>query len=160
MKRLDAITAQLERWMLIVLLSVMVILGLLQIISRFIIKAPIMWSEALLMYMFVWSSFIGASLAVKEFSHFEVEIFVVRLPPMIQKILSLAVYAMIFAFAVFMILKGLFLVKLNQRQLMAMMPFTMSGPYVILPLSGTFIAIHSLNHLREFFSRHHTEWRD
>jgi len=79
---------------------------------------------------------------------------------MIQKILSLAVYAMIFAFAVFMILKGLFLVKLNQRQLMAMMPFTMSGPYVILPLSGTFIAIHSLTRLSEFFARHHTEWRD
>jgi len=160
MKRLDALTARLERCMLIVLITVMVILGLLQIISRFIIKAPIMWSEALLMYMFVWSSFIGASLAVKELSHFEVEVFVVRLPRMIQKILSLAVYAMIFAFAIFMISKGIFLVKLNQRQLMAMMPFTMSGPYVILPLSGTFIAIHSMNHLTRLFGRHHTEWRD
>ncbi len=155
MERLDTLTARLERWMLIVLLTVMVVLGLLQIISRFVIKAPIMWSEALLMYMFVWSSFIGASLAVKEFSHFEVEIFVVRLPRMVRKILSLAVYSMIFAFALFMIWKGLFLVKLNQRQLMAMMPFTMSGPYVILPLSGTFIAIHSLNHLREFFPASH-----
>ncbi|MBP6332464.1 MAG: TRAP transporter small permease [Aminivibrio sp.] len=160
MERLDDFTARLERWMLIVLLTVMVILGLLQIISRFVIKAPIMWSEALLMYMFVWSSFLGASLAVRGLSHFEVEIFVVRLPRMIQKVLSLAVYAMIFAFAVFMIWKGLFLVKLNQRQLMAMMPFTMSGPYVILPLSGTFMAIHSLNHLARNFSRHHSEWRD
>ncbi len=160
MERLDDFTARLERWMLIVLLTVMVILGLLQIISRFVIKAPIMWSEALLMYMFVWSSFLGASLAVRGLSHFEVEIFLVRLPRMIQKVLSLAVYAMIFAFAVFMIWKGLFLVKLNQRQLMAMMPFTMSGPYVILPLSGTFMAIHSLNHLARNFSRHHSEWRD
>jgi len=160
MERLDDFTARLERWMLIVLLTVMVILGLLQIISRFVIKAPIMWSEALLMYMFVWSSFLGASLAVRGLSHFEVEIFVVRLPRMIQKVLSLAVYAMILAFAVFMIWKGLFLVKLNQRQLMAMMPFTMSGPYVILPLSGTFMAIHSLNHLARNFSRHHSEWRD
>ena len=160
MERLDDFTARLERWMLIVLLTVMVILGLLQIISRFVIKAPIMWSEALLMYMFVWSSFLGASLAVRGLSHFEVEIFVVRLPRMIQKVLSLAVYAMIFAFAVFMIWKGLFLVKLNQRQLMAMMPFTMSGPYMILPLSGTFMAIHSLAHLTGLFSRHHTEWRD
>ena len=160
MERLDDFTARLERWMLIVLLTVMVILGLLQIISRFVIKAPIMWSEALLMYMFVWSSFLGASLAVRGLSHFEVEIFVVRLPRMIQKVLSLAVYAMIFAFSVFMIWKGLFLVKLNQRQLMAMMPFTMSGPYVILPLSGTFMAIHSLNHLARNFSRHHSEWRD
>jgi len=160
MERLDDFTARLERWMLIVLLTVMVILGLLQIISRFVIKAPIMWSEALLVYMFVWSSFLGASLAVRGLSHFEVEIFVVRLPRMIQKVLSLAVYAMIFAFAVFMIWKGLFLVKLNQRQLMAMMPFTMSGPYVILPLSGTFMAIHSLNHLARNFTRHHSEWRD
>ena len=160
MARLDAFAARLERLMLIVLLTVMVILGLLQIISRFVIKAPIMWSEALLMYMFVWFSFLGAGLAVRGLSHFEVEIFVVRLPRMIQKVLSLAVYAMIFAFAVFMIWKGLFLVKLNQRQLMAMMPFTMSGPYVILPLSGTFMAIHSLNHLARNFSRHHSEWRD
>ena len=160
MERLDSLTARRERWMLIVLLSVMVVLGLLQIISRFVIKAPIMWSEALLMYMFVWFSFLGASLAVRELSHFEVEIFMVRLPQMIQKILSLAVFAMIFVFALFMIWKGLFLVKLNQRQLMAMMPFTMSAPYVILPLSGTFIAIHSLNHLTGLFFRHHTEWRD
>jgi len=41
-----------------------------------------------------------------------------------------------------------------------MMPFTMSGPYMILPLSGTFMAIHSLAHFTRLFSRHSSEWRD
>lgn len=160
MQRIDALTARLERWLLIILLTAMVVLGLLQIISRFVIKAPIMWSEALLMYMFVWFSFIGASLAVRELSHFEVEIFVIKLPGIVQKILSLAVYVMIFAFALFMVSKGMFLVKLNQRQLMALLPFTMSCPYLVLPLSGVFMAVHSLNHLAGLFSQHHSEWRE
>lgn len=160
MERVDALVGRLERWMLILLLSAMVVLGLLQIISRFVIKAPITWSEALLMYMFVWFSFIGASLAVKELAHFEVEIFMIRLPLPLQKTIAVAVYGLIFAFAVFMVWKGVFLVKLNQRQLMAMMPFTMSVPYAILPLSGACIAIHSLKHIVGLVGRHSSKWRD
>lgn len=158
MERVDALVGRLERWMLIVLMSVMVVLGLLQIISRFVIKAPITWSEALLMYMFVWFSFIGASLAVKELAHFEVEIFMVRLPVKIQKFVAIIVYVMIFSFALFMVSRGSFLVKLNQRQMMAMMPFTMSWPYLVLPLSGVCMAIHSLKHILGLLFRSSSEW--
>ncbi|GEM_PF-1074830 len=160
MERMDALVGRLERWMLILLLSAMVVLGLLQIISRFVIKAPITWSEALLMYMFVWFSFIGASLAVKELAHFEVELFMVRLPQPVQKAVAVAVYVLIFSFAVFMVWKGAFLVKLNQRQLMAMMPFTMSVPYMVLPLSGACMALHSLKHVVGLVGRHSSKWRD
>jgi len=160
MERMDALVGRLERWMLILLLSAMVVLGLLQIISRFVIKAPITWSEALLMYMFVWFSFIGASLAVKELAHFEVELFMVRLPQPVQKAVAVAVYVLIFFFAVFMVWKGAFLVKLNQRQLMAMMPFTMSVPYMVLPLSGMCMALHSLKHVVGLVGRHSSKWRD
>ncbi|HOO86946.1 MAG TPA: TRAP transporter small permease [Synergistales bacterium] len=160
MERVDALVGRMERWMLILLLTAMVALGLLQIISRFVIKAPITWSEALLMYMFVWFSFIGASLAVKDLAHFEVEIFMVRLPQPLQKTVAVVVYCLIFAFALFMVWKGVFLVKLNQRQLMAMMPFTMSVPYVILPLSGACMAIHSLKHVVGLIGRHSSKWSD
>ena len=158
LERIDAFTGCLERWMLIVLLVAMIVLGMLQIISRFVIRSPIMWSEALLMYMVVWSSFIGASLAVRESAHFEVEIFVVHLPPVVQKVLAIGVYVTIFLFSVFLIDKGIFLVKLNQRQLMALLPFTMSWPYLILPLSGTLMAIHSLRHIGRLSSRQCSEW--
>jgi TRAP-type C4-dicarboxylate transport system permease small subunit len=158
MERVDALVGRLERWMLIGLLAVMMVLGLLQIISRFVIKAPITWSEAMLMYMFIWFSFIGASLAVKELAHFEVEIFMIHLPVKMQKFVAILVNVMIFAFALFVISRGSFLVKLNQRQMMAMMPFTMSWPYLVLPLSGACMAIHSLKHILGLVFRSSSEW--
>ncbi len=66
----------LEKGVLIVLFVSMLFSGALQIIARFILHTPISWSEEMLTYSFVWSSFLGASLAIESLAHFNVDLFI------------------------------------------------------------------------------------
>lgn len=145
MSFINRLVTKCEQYSLVFLLTVMTFLGLAQIVSRFVIEKPIPWTEALLTYMFVWSSFLGASLAVEMKAHFSVELFVVKLPQRLQRVVEVGVYLLIIFFAGLMIQKGMLFVEGNRDQLMAAMPFTMVWPYLAIPVSGLFIAIHALN---------------
>ncbi|MDR7866904.1 MAG: TRAP transporter small permease [Sporomusaceae bacterium] len=142
---INNLVTKFEQYSLVFLITVMTFLGLAQIVSRFVIQSPIPWTEALLTYMFVWTCFLGASLAVELNAHFGVEIFVVMLPKPVQRVMEIAVYLLIITFAVIMIVKGMMFVEGNADQEMAAMPFSMIWPYLAIPVSGLFIAIHALN---------------
>jgi TRAP-type transport system small permease protein len=143
LEKIDNRIQRFEGWCLVFLISCMLVLGLMQVISRFVIQQPIGWSEPMLTYMFVWSCFLGASLAVAKGAHFEVELFVDRLTPATQKYIALFVHFLIVLFSVGMVWKGLILVEANQTQEMAAMPFSMMWPYLAMPVSGLFVIIHS-----------------
>ncbi|MDT8902921.1 TRAP transporter small permease [Anaeroselena agilis] len=142
---INKLVTKVEKYCLVFLIIIMTFLGLAQIISRFVIQSPIPWTEALLTYMFVWTCFLGASLAVEQNAHFGVEIFVVMLPKPLQRVIEMAVYLLIIVFAGLMINKGMLFVEGNRDQMMAAMPFSMIWPYLAIPVSGVFIAIHALN---------------
>lgn len=142
---INKLVTKFEQYCLVFLITIMTFLGLAQIISRFVIQSPIPWTEALLTYMFVWTCFLGASLAVEQNAHFGVEIFVVMLPKPLQRWIEIAVYLLVVVFAVLMMVKGMLFVEGNSDQMMAAMPFSMIWPYLSIPVSGLFIAIHALN---------------
>lgn len=145
MPLINKLVTKFEQYSLVFLITVMTFLGLAQIISRFVIQSPIPWTEALLTYMFVWTCFLGGSLAVEQNAHFGVEIFVMLLPRSLQRVVEIGVYLLIVAFAVIMMVKGMLFVEGNSDQMMAAMPFSMIWPYLAIPVSGLFIAIHSLS---------------
>jgi len=144
LKKVDGWIRSFERYALTLLMSCMMVLGLMQIISRFIIEKPIGWSEPMLTYMFVWACFLGASLAVAYHSHFEVEFFVDHLSPNMQRYVSILVQLLVIAFSGVMVWKGMILVEANQTQEMAAMPFSMVWPYLAMPVAGLFTIVHCL----------------
>ncbi|MBC7331391.1 MAG: TRAP transporter small permease [Synergistetes bacterium] len=103
--------------------------------------------------MFVWFSFIGTSLAVAEGAHFCVEVLFVRFPPRMKHYVELLIYILIMLVAGLMIHKGILFVWVNRTQLMTILPFSMSWPYLALPVSGAFIFIHSLHHFLRTLSQ-------
>lgn len=76
MKILDYI----EELLLVVGLSLMVIINFGNVISRYIIHASWAFSEELMVYLFVYNSFIGASVAFKRNSHLGVTLLIDKLP--------------------------------------------------------------------------------
>jgi len=144
LSKIDGLVRKFEEKCLVLLMTCMLILGLMQVISRFVIQQPIGWSEPMLTYMFVWSCFLGASLAVAHRAHFEVELFVDFLSPQHQKLVAFFVHLLIIGFSIIMVWKGMLLVESNQTQEMAAMPFSMVWPYLAMPVSGLFVIIHSL----------------
>ena len=144
---IDGFVKQVEYVLICLAVPVMLVLGLLQIISRFIIKAPISWTEQLLTVLFVWSSYLGASIAVANRGHFEVDIFVGLLPTKARKIVNVAVNIVILLFCLFMIQKGHVLFERTANQRMAMRPFSSRWAYLCGPVSALGMAVHSVAHV-------------
>ncbi len=64
-----------EKFLVAVMLSVMILLAFLQIVLRNVFSSGISWGDPLVRYLVLWVGFIGASLATKEGKHITIEIF-------------------------------------------------------------------------------------
>ncbi len=73
MSILKMLDRNLEKYLMIVLLSGMCILIMLQILFRYLVNWPLAWTEEIARYLFVWLIYFGASYAVKMRRHLKVD---------------------------------------------------------------------------------------
>jgi len=144
---LNGLVSFIERWTLTVLFVGMIICGALQIIARFILQSPIAWSEELLTYSFVWTSFLGAGLAINSLSHFNVDLLIVRMPARFSHPLLYIVWIIMLLFTIFLTWKGAILARLNMGQMMDVIPISMMWAYLALPVSAIFMFVHVVERL-------------
>lgn len=74
MTLLRALEAHFERAILAVMLFAMVVILAAQVVFRYIIGSPLVWSEEVARYLLVWCTFIGVSLAVREGRNISVDL--------------------------------------------------------------------------------------
>jgi len=58
-----------------------------QVFSRYVLGQPLVWVEELAVYSFIWATFIGASLGLKELRHIKIASFVGGLAPRPQHLM-------------------------------------------------------------------------
>lgn len=78
----------LEEVILVILLVCMIFILGLQIVLRYVFKNSLSWSEELVRYMFVWSTFIGIPYCIKNNTSIRVNQFKTAMPINVQNILS------------------------------------------------------------------------
>ena len=71
---LDEKISRLEKILITVLLTVMILLAFLQIVLRNFFSTGIDWGDSLVRYLVVWVGFIGAAIAVRENKHLTIDI--------------------------------------------------------------------------------------
>ncbi|WBW50041.1 TRAP transporter small permease [Peptoniphilus equinus] len=76
-----------EEVILIILLIVMTSVLGIQIVARYVFNQSLSWSEELVRYLFVWSTFIGVPYCIKNESSIKVDQFRNNMPVGIQKAL-------------------------------------------------------------------------
>ena len=80
-KTIGGVLSSIERWLLVVLLGVMVVLSFLQVFLRNAFSFGFLWADPLLRYMVMWVGFLGAALASNEEKHFGIDFLNRYLPP-------------------------------------------------------------------------------
>ena len=70
----DALS-RVEKFFVVIMLSVMILLAFLQIVLRNAFSTGISWGDPIVRYLVLWVAFIGASLATKEEKHITIEVF-------------------------------------------------------------------------------------
>lgn len=91
MKVLDAVLLGIEETLLKALFIILPLLCFLQVMSRFVLYFPVPWSEEAMRVLFMWATFIGASLAVRRGAHLSVTALVNALPAVPREVVALVI---------------------------------------------------------------------
>ena len=133
-----------------VLLSVMTLLVLYQVFTRYILNSPAAFTEELVRYFLIWTSLRGGAYAF--FTRQHMCLIVVRdsLKPAGKKALMAAVDLLILVFALFVITIGGFKLAMSAEKVFsALLGIPRSLVYAVAPISGIFIIAAQIINLYE-----------
>ena len=125
-----------------ILVVALAIIVFLQVFNRFILKAPLAWSEDLAMLLFQWVAFLGAAVGVKRTRHFGIELVVKRMSAGTRHWIEIAVIPLVVgAVAVVMIVQGYSVIQFNLNRVYSSMDLSYIWAYLPIPISGALIII-------------------
>lgn len=135
------------------LAGIMAILVFLQVLCRYLLNAPLDWSEETASFAFVWMALLGASVGLKGNDHPNLDILVSRFPPMFQKSAAFLINLSIMFVLVVMFIYGAKLTLTMRFQLTAALGYSVSYMYAVLPLSALIMFFHVLMKTVRLFVR-------
>jgi C4-dicarboxylate transporter DctQ subunit len=141
--KINEIILKFEEIVAVLLAFAMIAVIFTQVFSRSVLGNSLSWSEELGRYVFVWMTFIGASIALQRGAHLGIDVVVQMLPKKFQKALSLVTYILIFILIAIMVKEGFTLVERTSIQRSPAMQIPMSWAYMAIPVSAVLMAFHT-----------------
>lgn len=133
-----------------VLLSVMTLLVLYQVFTRYVLNSPAAFTEELVRYFLIWTGFIGAAYAFITREHMCLVLLRDSLKPAKRKILMTVIDILILVFAIFVITIGGFKLAMSAEKVFsALLGIPRSLVYAMAPISGLFIIVAQIINIYE-----------
>ena len=129
---------KLEEGFIMVCFVIMAVVLTLQIFMRYVVNMPLIWSEELARYLFVWACFIGAGYGVRNKIHISMEVLYVRLPRKLKLTITLATNTLAILVFAYLIPYGIDTVKTQWYIDSSAMEIPMSFVFAAVPI-GCFI---------------------
>lgn len=112
----------------------------LQVIFRFVLDAPLSWTDELSRYLMVWITFIGASLAVRYNQLIKLEVLLTNMPANFKRIIAITAGIITFVFYGLLIYFGIKILATVNIQKSPALHLSMAVPYAAIPV-GAFLML-------------------
>ncbi|MDR2589287.1 MAG: TRAP transporter small permease [Spirochaetales bacterium] len=129
---------KIEESFIMVCFAIMGCVLALQIFMRYVMNLPLIWSEELARYIFVWATFIGVGYGVRKRIHISMEFFYSRFPRKVKLAATLATNLLCILIFVYLIPFGIETVKTQWYIDSSAMQIPMSWVFAAVPI-GCFI---------------------
>jgi TRAP-type transport system small permease protein len=130
------------RGLLALLLGALTTSVFLQVLVRFVFKYPLPWTEEITRLAFVYSIFVGATLAVRARDHIAVDFVLVLLPPGPRLAARLLGTALVGVFLGYMTWQGIEFVRATGIQMTPVLQIPFRYLYAVIPLSGALMLLY------------------
>ena len=142
MQKISAFINRIGEIGLIIFLSALALVVFTQVVFRYILQLPLFWTEETARYCLVWASLLGGGVALYRGQHIAVTFVVDRLPENLQRLAARLVQISVTAIVVVILVGGIELVMITQRQLSPALRIPMSYPYLALPAGSLIMLVH------------------
>ncbi|MEG6615979.1 TRAP transporter small permease [Peptococcaceae bacterium 1198_IL3148] len=153
MDKLDNLIAKILYYICALLMLVMAVVITSQVISRYVFGSPFTWSEELGRYTFVWLSFLGMAIAVKQGSHIALDILVNKLTGVKRRTLMVINNLFVMVFSLVLTYGGYNLVAVGARQSSPSLNLPMDLVYSVIPVSGILLFYFALRETMKVLQR-------
>ena len=117
---------------------------LAQVVFRYFLGDPLVWSDELARYLFVWCSFLGWVIAARKRSHLSVSSVADRLPPKGRALLALVGALAALLFAALLVYYGGRIAARNWDVETTSLAISIGVVYAIVPVAAVAVALHAL----------------
>lgn len=109
---------------------------------RYVLGAPLAWTEQISRILFVWVTFLGAAVLYRRMIHIVIDMLVIMLPAPLQRVVYWVNQALILVFALMLLWFGGKLAIDNLGQTFGALEITPSSFYLAAPVSAALILLY------------------
>ena len=113
----------------------------LQVFTRYIFHISLSWPEELARFCFIWTSLLGASLALEQKKLHDIDIVFNRLPVAVRPVVSLAAHLLVCVVLTVLLFYGMKLTAMVHPQTSPAMEIRMSYVYFAVPFAAGIMLI-------------------
>jgi len=155
LKKLDAVVTRIEEWTLFAIVIAALISLFANVVLRYGFNYTLAWSEELVRIVIIYSTFVGASVAVKQRAMIRIDA-VVQIFPKLKSGLTFYTSILMLVFAWMMVYYGYQMTHLqymtHQKTIIMQIPLVIV--YAIMPVMGVMVGIRTIQvMIQDFKSR-------
>ena len=145
LKKLDTIVTNIEEWTLFIIVIAALLSLFVNVVLRYGFNYTLAWSEELVRIVIIYSTFIGASVAVKQRAMIRIDA-VVQIFPKLKPGLTIFTNLLMLVFAWMMVYYGYKMTHMqlltNQKTIIMQIPLVII--YAIMPVMGVMVFIRTV----------------
>ena len=141
LQRTSAALRRCTELIVMVMMAFLVVVVVASVIFRYVLLAPLSWSEEVGRYVMIWLGFLSASLAVHQGLHVGVEFVVSWVPPWLSTWLRGLARLGVAVFLLIVTAYGVSLVANLWDQLSPVLEIRMTWPYLAIPVGSLLMLI-------------------
>jgi TRAP-type transport system small permease protein len=144
----------------VTLFSAMVIVTAVGVFFRYVLNAALPWAEEADRYLFIWLSFVGASITMRHKAHIAVDILVRSFAPAVRNWVALLAQAAILAFLVVVFWASGPVIEVTSQTRTTATDIPMSWVYLAVPVGSVLIGIETLRLMAQTWQSMRTRDRE
>ncbi len=155
LRKLDETIGRIEEWSLFIIVIVALISLFFNVVLRYGFNYTLAWSEELVRIVIIYSTFIGASVAIKQRAMIRIDA-IVQIFPKLKKGLTFYTNILMLVFAAMMVFYGYKMTHLqlitHQKTIIMQIPLVIV--YAIMPVTGVMLFLRTVQVMfQDFFSK-------
>jgi len=130
----------------VIALGVITVLMGVGVWYRYVIAEPLLWTDTIVLWSFIWMVFVGAPVPLSSSMHFTVEALVVALNPRVQRMVALSGCVLSLIFCIIVTKEGAWLTAQNLQQLDPALGLPFAIPYASVPIGFALMSLVLFRH--------------
>ena len=153
MRKLSGLLEKASNCTLVLLMVLLTVATTAQVLSRFVFKAPMLWTEEVSRMTFIWIALLGSSLATKHKQHLGLDLLLDKLPSTFQLPVRILVHVMMIMVALVFVIAGGDFVEKNAGRISETTGISMLWLFIAAPISGALMLFYLIEQIPDFFKK-------